>query len=63
MIKCPHDKREWSIGRRPDKDTFINEKRISGHHCKLERGEPGTDIVWLWDMGSSNGTFVSRKMP
>lgn len=65
LIKVPWGVTVWKIGRRAEgNDTVISEKRVSGHHCEIRldgQTEQGDPIVWLYDNGSSNGTFVSRS--
>jgi pSer/pThr/pTyr-binding forkhead associated (FHA) protein len=48
-------------------DVVIQEKRVSNRHCKVMLGLTGTSTsvgdgepdVWIEDLKSSNGTFVS----
>lgn len=48
-------------------DVVIQEKRVSNRHCRLSLGLQGQGSsigdgepdVWIEDMKSSNGTFVS----
>ena len=52
--------RVLSIGRLPDNDIQILDKRLSGKHCRLLRkfDESGKMMAILEDF-SSNGTFVN----
>lgn len=49
------------IGRHPDNDVVFDVQQdlnVSGHHAELRRQEEG---YYLYDMGSSNGTFVAGQ--
>ena len=50
-----------TVGRRADQNTVaIDEKTISGAHCVFELDQ---DMLYLKDLGSTNGTFlIERKM-
>ena len=51
------------IGRLADNDISINDKRLSGKHCKILRRidpETGKMTVYIEDT-SSNGTFLNKK--
>lgn len=57
----------FSIGRHPDNDLQINDGRLSGFHCRIERGineETGAMEVWLVDLSTNgaykNGSLVSQ---
>src|SRR5262249_57377326 len=43
------------IGRAHDADIFVDDKRLSRHHCRLEPKENGWAVM---DLNSTNGTFV-----
>ena len=50
------------MGRLADNDISINDKRLSGKHCKIVRRideETGEMTVYIEDT-SSNGTFLNK---
>jgi pSer/pThr/pTyr-binding forkhead associated (FHA) protein len=47
-----------AVGRGEDNDLRINDGHISRHHARLEVVD---DVVWIRDLGSSNGTFVNGE--
>ncbi|MGC1719881.1 MAG: FHA domain-containing protein, partial [Isosphaeraceae bacterium] len=47
-----------SIGRHDDCQIRIRSSQVSRRHCQLF--EDGNKLI-LWDLGSSNGTFVNGK--
>jgi hypothetical protein len=48
------------LGRFPSGDVPIHDPRISRQHVRIEIA-PGTDIAFITDLGSKNGTFVNRE--
>jgi pSer/pThr/pTyr-binding forkhead associated (FHA) protein len=48
----------WIIGKNSDSDYVINERPVSGRHCKLSQDESG---IFIEDLGSTNGTFVNGE--
>lgn len=56
-------KNEFSIGRSPENDLYIEEAMVSGRHAVIEReevsGEATPARYWLRDLESTNGTFVN----
>ena len=47
-----------TIGRKGDNAIELQDPLVSGHHCEvcLQQGR-----VFVWDLGSTNGTFVNDK--
>jgi len=56
--ELPLDKEKFTIGRMPDNDLELRDSLVSRRHTELIRH--GVRIT-LYDMGSSNGTFVNNK--
>lgn len=56
--ELPLDKEKFTIGRMPDNDLELRDSLVSRRHTELIRH--GTRVT-LYDMGSSNGTFVNNK--
>lgn len=49
---------EVSVGRKPDNALILPDAQVSGKHLKISiKGE----LIFLEDLGSSNGTFVEEK--
>jgi serine/threonine/tyrosine protein kinase RAD53 len=71
ILKIPWSRQTMQMGRGPagptGNDVVIQEKRVSNRHCKLSLGlqghgssiGDGEPDVWIEDLKSSNGTFVS----
>ncbi len=55
------DGTHWVLGRASDCSLRLpfNDAMASRHHCALGVEAP---YVWLWDLGSLNGTFVNGKL-
>jgi len=43
------------VGKAPDNDLILPDDTVSRHHCELERR---ADVVWVKDLGSTNGTRI-----
>ena len=56
--ELPLDKEKFTIGRMPDNDLELRDSLVSRRHTELIRHGPR---ITLYDMGSSNGTFVNNK--
>ena len=54
----PLDKEEFFIGRLPKNDMVIDEETISSQHAKIIKEG---DQFEIYDLGSTNGTFVNGK--
>ncbi len=52
------DQETITVGRFEDNDIVINNRFISGHHCKIVTVQGQSYVV---DMGSRNGTFVNGQ--
>ncbi len=52
-IKTP-----FRIGRKPDSDLFLPCTSVSGTHAEIIEEDGG---LWLYDLDSTNGTFVNGK--
>lgn len=48
-----------TIGRDPNNDIVIEDKRVSRHHIQIVQHDDGT--FWVADFGSANGTFVNGR--
>lgn len=71
ILKVPWNRQSMQMGRGPQgptgNDVVIQEKRVSNRHCRISLGMQGQGSsigdgepdVWIEDMKSSNGTFVS----
>jgi len=46
------------LGRIADNDFQINDDSISSHHCQIELKD---DVVTVWDLNSTNGTFIDGQ--
>ena len=46
------------LGRHADNDVAINDESISAHHCEIT---PDTGGLRVYDLGSTNGTFVDGE--
>src|SRR6266436_3629543 len=51
----PIDKK-IKVGKAPDNDLVLPDDTVSRHHCELERR---ADVVWVKDLGSTNGTRIA----
>lgn len=52
---------EVTIGRSKENDLVLDRPEISGNHCKLfTRQNGGQTVLYVVDLGSSNGTLVER---
>jgi len=52
----------YIFGRQPDCDVVVNHLSISRRHCVLQYREGGD--IFLYDLGSSHGTFLNKeRMP
>ena len=47
-----------TLGRRHHNDIALADLSVSGMHCVFERL---AGVIWLTDVGSTNGTFVNEK--
>ncbi len=56
--ELPLEKEKFTIGRMPDNDLELRDSLVSRRHTELIKHGPR---VTLYDMGSSNGTFVNNK--
>ena len=45
------------VGRNPDCSVIINDKRLSGKHCRIEKRDTGVFVVDT----STNGTFIKDE--
>ncbi|GEM_PF-3101014 len=52
------DSPEIAIGRGPQNDILLNDLEVSRNHAKIVAEKEG---FFIYDLGSSNGTFVSGK--
>ena len=52
------NKKQITIGRRPDNDIYIDNLSVSGQHAKIERLKNG---YYVTDLDSTNGSLVNRK--
>jgi pSer/pThr/pTyr-binding forkhead associated (FHA) protein len=54
---------EFSVGRSPENDLYIEEAMVSGRHAVIQREEAADadspPRYWLRDLDSTNGTFVN----
>ena len=50
---------ECRVGREDIMDFILSGDSVSRHHANLHNTEDG--IVWVTDMGSTNGTFVNGQ--
>ena len=48
------------IGRSEDSDVFLPDSRLSRRHAEIEQRELGCFLI---DLGSTNGTFLTRELP
>ena len=46
------------IGRDPVNDLIIDDDEVSGRHAKIWFAD---DILWIEDLGTTNGTFVNGQ--
>jgi hypothetical protein len=51
---------ESVIGRFPSGSVPLHDPRISRHHVRIEIA-PGTEIAFVTDLGSKNGTFLNQE--
>ncbi len=65
LLDGPERGRRWPlqadrclIGREPDADIVIADRRISRHHAEIVRRD---DKYYLRDLGSKNGTYVNGE--
>ncbi|MGD9001235.1 MAG: FHA domain-containing protein, partial [Anaerolineae bacterium] len=47
-----------SLGRAQDNDVVLGDRKVSGHHARIQ---PSGSIVQLVDLGSRNGTYVNEQ--
>lgn len=50
---------ETIAGRHPDTDIFLNDITVSRHHARFRMEN---DQLGVEDLGSTNGTYVNRKL-
>ncbi len=57
------ERRNFVIGRDPGCDIFIDDDTVSRRHAKIyvQSGGLGAQLVWVADMGSTNGVFVNEE--
>jgi len=54
--------REVTIGRSSDNDVVLSDARVSSSHAALRvQSGPGESTIRLYDLGSSNGTYVEGE--
>jgi len=46
------------MGRGLDNDVVVEDRRVSRHHARLQRGARGWEVT---DLSSTNGTFINGK--
>ncbi|MEQ8762694.1 MAG: sigma 54-interacting transcriptional regulator [Planctomycetota bacterium] len=51
-------KDQVGIGRTPDNDVVLTDRKLSRHHCRILAAREG---FWVQDLGSRNGTFVGDR--
>ncbi len=50
---------QMTIGRDPDNDLIIDDPAVSGRHAKIKvEKEEGEEGFFLYDLASTNGTFI-----
>ncbi|MEE9393501.1 MAG: FHA domain-containing protein [Planctomycetota bacterium] len=60
-VKFKFDAEIVTLGRHPSNDIAFSAEKdrvVSGHHVELRFSD---DVLWLHDLGSSNGTFVNGQ--
>lgn len=55
---CYLDRDVATIGRGLDNDVVVEDRRVSRHHARLQRGPRGWEIM---DLASTNGSFVNGR--
>lgn len=55
---CFLDRDVATIGRGLDNDVVVEDRRVSRHHARLQRGPRGWEVM---DLATTNGTFVNGK--
>jgi hypothetical protein len=55
---CYLDRDVVSIGRGLDNDVVVEDRRVSRHHARIQRGPRGWEVM---DLASTNGTFVNGR--
>lgn len=53
------DRPQVIIGRAPDNDIVIEHTTISRRHARLS---PGDEVIYIEDLGSTNGTYIDRQI-